>query len=114
MTHYLISFASSGMDHIPREEFDDLVRTSHEVVEAAKEAGVYVFGGGIDEQVAPVRVAADGTVTHDTYRETAELAGGFLVLDLPDREAALEWAARVAKGCRCPQEVRAFQYDPHS
>ncbi len=30
-------------------------------------AGVYVFGGGIQEEVHPVLVAADGTVSTETY-----------------------------------------------
>ncbi|MFC7599149.1 hypothetical protein ACFQVD_03375 [Streptosporangium amethystogenes subsp. fukuiense] len=34
------------------------------------------------------------------------------ILDLPSREAALEWAKKIAASCRCSQEVRAFQYDP--
>ena len=37
---------------------------------------------------------------------------GPTVLDLPSREAALEWAAKIAKACRCNQEVREFMPDP--
>lgn len=110
MTKYLISFPSAAMD-VPADEWDDLVRTSHEVVEEAKEAGIYVFGGGIDEDVAPVTVHADGTVTDAVARP---LDGGFLVVEIPTRAEALDWAARVAKGCRTPQELRAFGYDPAS
>jgi hypothetical protein len=40
--------------------------------------------------------------------------GGYTVLELPSREAALEWAAKIAAACRCSQEVRQFQYDPAS
>lgn len=34
--------------------------------------------------------------------------------ELPSREAALGWAAKLAVACRCAQEVRAFQHDPAS
>ena len=44
--------------------------------------------------------------------QTAELDGGWTVLDLPSREAALEWAAKFATACRCAQEVREFGPDP--
>lgn len=44
--------------------------------------------------------------------ETKELNGGFTVVDVPTREAALEWAAKIAVACRCAQEVREFQFDP--
>ena len=54
-------------------------------------------------------MAGDGTVSAGGYRE---LDGGWLVLDVPSREAALHWAARVAAACRCRQEVREFQEDP--
>ena len=113
MTKYLISFPSGVME-FPEEDFDDVVRESHEVIREAKDAGVYVFGGGIDEDVDPVRVAADGTVTNDTYPQTKVLDGGFTVLELPSREEAETWAAKIAKACRCAQDLRQFQYDPES
>ena len=72
------------------------------------------FGGGIDESVPPVMVDGDGTVTEGTYPQTSQLEGGYSVLELPSREAALAWAAKIAAACRCAQEVRAFQYDPES
>jgi hypothetical protein len=36
------------------------------------------------------------------------------MLELPDREAAVGWAAKIATSCRCPQELREFMYDPIS
>jgi hypothetical protein len=113
MTHYLISFPSAAMV-VPEGEFDDVVREAHAVIQEAKDAGVYVFGGGIDESVEPVTVSADGTVTAGTSPQTAHLEGGYTILDLPSREAALEWAQKIATSCRCAQEVRAFAYDPMS
>jgi len=113
MTKYLISFPS-GVMQFAEEDFDDVVRESHEVIQEAKDAGVYVFGGGIDEDVDPVRVAADGTVTNDTYPQTKVLDGGFTVLELPSRDEAEKWAAKIAQACRCAQELRQFQYDPES
>jgi hypothetical protein len=40
--------------------------------------------------------------------------GGFTVLELPSRWEAIAWAARIAKACRCNQELRVFQFDPQS
>ena len=42
------------------------------------------------------------------------LDGGFCVLELPTREDAVRWAARIAAGCRTPQELRMFGDDPES
>jgi hypothetical protein len=113
MTKYLISFPSDAMV-VPEEEFEAVVDASHAVVQEAKDAGVWVFGGGIDESVPPVMVGADGTVTEGTYPQTKQIEGGYSVLELPSYEAALEWGAKIAAACRCAQEVRAFQYDPAS
>jgi len=33
-------------------------------------------------------------------------------VDVPSREDALKWAAKIAAACRCTQEVRAIGFDP--
>jgi len=112
MTKYLISFPSDAMN-VSDEDFPTVVAESHAVIAAAKEAGVYVFGGGINEDVDPVIVDQDGSVRRETY-PGSELDGGFTVLELPTRDDAIEWARRIAASCRCPQELREFMYDPDS
>ncbi len=113
MTKYLISFPSAAMA-VSEEELPAVADAAHAVVQEAKDAGVWVFGGGIDESIPPVMVDGDGTVREGTYPQTAQLQGGYSVLELPSYEAALEWAAKIAVACRCAQEVRAFAYDPAS
>ena len=113
MTKYLVSFPGPAMD-VPSKDMAAVGEAAHAVIREAKDAGVYVFGGGINEEVAPLMVAADGSVTNETYPQTKEFDGGFCVLELPSREAAIKWAARIAQACRCPQELREFQYDPES
>ena len=112
MTKYLISFPSEAMA-LTDEEFPIVADAAHAVIEEAKAAGVYVFGGGIAEDVDPVLVAADGSVSAEIY-PGSELKGGFTILELPDREAAEEWARKIAVSCRCSQELREFMYDPLS
>ena len=113
MAKYLISFPSAAMV-VPDGEWEAVGHDSHAVIEEAKAAGVYVFGGGIDENVSPVLVSADGTVTEGGYPWAPPLNGGFTVLELPAREDAVAWAARIAHACRCDQELRVFQFDPQS
>ena len=112
MTRYLVSFPSGAMDHIPAEEMPAVSEAAHTVVRAAMDAGVWVFGGGLAEDVEPVMVAGDGTTTAGTYPQTRELNGGFTILDLPSREEAVQWAAKIAAACRCAQEIREFMPDP--
>lgn len=113
MTKYLISFPSAAMT-VPDDELPAVADAAHAVVQEAKDAGVWVFGGGINEGIPPVLVDGDGSVREGTYPQTAQLEGGYSVLELPSHEAAVEWAAKIAAACRCAQEVRAFQYDPAS
>lgn len=113
MTKYLVSFPAAAMD-VANLDMAAVSATSHAVIREAKEAGVYVFGGGINDGIAPQLVAADGTVTNATYPQTGEFNGGFCVLELPSREAAVLWAAKIARACCCAQELREFGYDPES
>ena len=54
-------------------------------------AGVYVFSRGIEEQVDPVLVSADRSISPGTY-PGSDLTGGFTVLELPTRDDAVLWA----------------------
>lgn len=99
---------------VPAEDMPAVSDASHAVIREAKAAGVYVFGGGINSEVAPVVVAADGSRTTGTYPQTREFDGSFCVLELPSRADAVQWAARLAAACRCAQELREFYYDPDS
>ena len=113
MAKYLISFPSKAMV-VPEGEWEAVGRDAHAVIDEAKAAGVYVFGGGIDEDVPPALVSADGKVVAGGYQWGPPLDGGLTVLELPSREEAVTWAARIAKACRCDQELRVFGFDPQS
>lgn len=112
MTKYLISFPSEAMQ-ITDEELPQVSDDAHAVIEDAKAAGVYVFGGGIAEDVDPVLVSADGSVSAEIY-PGSYLKGGYCVLECATRVDAIEWARKIAVACRCGQELREFMYDPAS
>jgi len=111
MTRYLISFDDGAMT-FPEEELPAVAEAAHAVVQEAMDAGVWVFGGGLysDEELSVV--ATDGTVTDGPYPESKAYTGGLSVVDVPSRQEALEWAAKIAVACRCAQEVREFMPDP--
>jgi hypothetical protein len=110
MTRYLISFDDGAMT-FPEEDLPDVAKAAHAVVQEAQDAGVWVFGGGLKSQRASI-VATDGTVTDGPYPETKAVLGGFSVVDVPSRDEALRWAAKIAVACRCAQEVRELLHDP--
>ena len=59
-------------------------------------------------------MAPDGSVADGPVPETKAVVGGFSIVEVPSREDALAWAARIAEACRCAQEVREIMYDPES
>ena len=113
MPRYLISFDDGSMDHIPDDDLPAVSEAAHAVVREAKAAGVWIFGGGILRQQSTI-VATDGTASGGPVPETKAVIGGFSIIEVPSREDALIWAARIAEGCRCAQEVREIMFDPES
>ncbi|MFI5931817.1 YciI family protein [Actinoplanes sp. NPDC051494] len=110
MSRYLISFNDGAMDHIADGDWDDVATSSQAVFREAVDAGVWVYGAGLERQRASV-VDTDGAVTDGPYPETKEVIGGFAVIEVDTREEALAWAAKLAAGCRCAQEVRVLMAD---
>jgi hypothetical protein len=111
MTHYLISFDDGAMT-FPEEELPDVDKAAHAVVEEAKDAGVWVFGGGLMEYEQVSVVTTEGVVNDGPIPGKNAYLGGFSVVNVPSREKALEWAAKFAGACRCSQEVREIMHDP--
>jgi len=103
MTQYIILFDDGDMV-FPEEDLPDVARASQAVVQEARNAGVWVYGAGLEHQ-DPSVVAIDGTVTDGPYPESKEHLGGFAVVDVPSRQEAVEWAAKIAVACRCAQQV---------
>jgi hypothetical protein len=111
MARYLISFDDGAMT-FPEEELPAVTDAAHAVMHEAKDAGVWVFGGGLTVLEEAIVVGTDGTVTDGTYSESKQYLGGFSIVEAPSREEAVKWAAKFAVACRCAQEVREILPDP--
>ena len=112
MAEDLIYFNQQWVGEHSEEWFRSRGALAASVVQEMKDAGVYVFAGGLEEG-APV-FSADATsgsvlVTDGPYVETKEFLGGLTVVDVADDEAATMWAGRLAEGCGWPQEVRVVK-----
>jgi hypothetical protein len=110
MPQYLVAI-HHPQDFEPHSESEETRRDIAVLNEEMLAAGVRVFVGGLE----PVRNAISievkqgrPLVTDGPYLETKEHIGGFWVLEVADRDAALEWGRRAAIACRAPVEVRAF------
>ena len=97
-------------DQIPAA-FGEVDRVDAEL----RRADAWVFAGGLasPESATVVRVAAGNTtVTDGPFAETKEQLGGFWVIRCADLDQALAWAAKCARACREPIEVRPFDDEP--
>lgn len=112
MRRYMISFNDGDMK-FPMAELPQVAEESHAVVREAKAAGVWIFGGGFFSDV-PVVVNENGDVRPGPITPSEVRLGGFSVLEVENDEQAYYWAAKIAKSCRCDQEVREMIYDPES
>jgi hypothetical protein len=113
MKQYLLAVHMAEGEPAPPEE---QMQQTYKAVDAfnaeLQSAGVWVFAGGLHppETATVVRSQNGQVVTTDgPFAETKEQLGGFWVIEAPDLDAALAWAARGSEACRAPVEVRPFQ-----
>ena len=92
-------------------EQPDMSEAAHALVQEAKDAGVWIFGGGVNYNEEASVVATDGTITYGPYPVSKKRLGGIAIVDVPSRKEALEWAVKIAVACRCTQDVREFLPD---
>ncbi|WP_340540960.1 YciI family protein [Nocardioides sp. GXZ039] len=116
MTEYLLYFNQQWVGDHPEEWFAGRGPLAMAVTQEMKDAGVYVFAGGLEEdpQLAFAADPTSGTtvVTDGPYVETKEFLGGFAIVDVPDDETAKHWATRISEACGWPHEVRRFKPQP--
>ncbi len=113
MKQYMLSVHSAAGDAPPSAEamqqaYEDVAAFNAEL----QAAGAWLFAGGLHPpSTSTVVRVKDGYVltTDGPFAEGKEHIGGFWVVKAADLDAALEWAARAARACASPVEVRPFQ-----
>jgi hypothetical protein len=118
MTQYLLSVHLVEGEPVMSE--DDM-QQAYKAVDAfnteLQSAGVWVFAGGLHPPSTATVVRAQGgqvLTTDGPFAETKEQLGGFWVIQTPDLDRALDWAAKASAACRAPVEVRPFQDESES
>ena len=112
MTEYLIVFNDEWVPDHTVEQLREKSKAVRALIAEMKEAGVFVFTGGLDIDAPVFSVdASSGTplFTDGPFVESKEHLGGFAVVDVPDEDAARLWAGKIAEACGWPQEVHRFQ-----
>ena len=91
------------------ENMDERMPTCAAYADAMKKAGIYVAGERLRAvgTTTSVRVVEGRTqVVDGPYAEAKEQLGGFHIIDVPDLDTALAWAARCPSAARGVVEVR--------
>ena len=116
MTQYLLSVHMiEGEPEPPQEEIERAYRQVDAFNQSLQEQGAWVFAGGLHpaDTATVVRMEEGEVITTDgPFPEAKEQLGGFWVIEAPDLDAALAWAARGSEACMAPVEVRPFQDEP--
>ena len=117
MTQYLLAVHIVEGETPPPEVMEQAYKDVDAFNAELQAKGAWVFAGGLHpSDTATVVRVADGEVltTDGPFAETKEQLGGFWVIEAPDLDAALAWAAKGAAACKAPVEVRPFQEDPEA
>ena len=110
MARFLLSVIQPDGPAPPPPMLARIMRDVDAVNREMDEAGVTVLRAGLSPaRDAKVVRAQDGRmlVTDGPFAETKEHIGGFALIDVADRDAALAWAHKIAAATTLPIEVRA-------
>ncbi len=100
--NYTILIYETPADFAVRTDPDPKKREAYWAVwppysKALKDAGIFVGGAGLQppETATTLKFHGDQTQVQDgPYADTKEQIGGFFMINVPDLDAALDWAAR--------------------
>jgi len=104
---YVLLIYEDDAERVAR--MDERMPTCAAYAQAMQKAGIYVDGNRLRaaSAAATVRVVDGRThVVDGPYAEVKEQLGGFHVIDVPDLDTALAWAARCPSASRGAVEVR--------
>ncbi|NEE03426.1 YciI family protein [Phytoactinopolyspora halotolerans] len=114
MTQYLLSIYQPDGPAPEPEILEPVMRDLNALEQEMKDAGVWVFSGGLHAASTATVVRAKGDddvlTTDGPYIEGKEHLGGFTIIEAPDLDVALDWGRKLARAVRLlPVEVRPFQ-----
>jgi hypothetical protein len=109
---YLLSLwmQEMPMDDLPAEQVGEMMAPWFEYNEALKAAGAWVGGDQLTPSASATSLSTatgERVVSDGPFAETKEQMMGYYLIDVPDLDAALDWAAKVPSAAYGTVEVRA-------
>jgi hypothetical protein len=105
----LIYGEERAAESVPREQMTEIINAYTDYSQALRDARVWVASNRLKPTSAAtaVRVTNGHTQLLDgPFAETKEQLGGYYLIDVPDLDAALSWAARCPAAGSGTVEVR--------
>ncbi len=117
MTQYLLSVHGNEEEYakVPEDQWPEMFAAVEAFNQQLQADGVWVFAGGLEGAETATVVDGQGdspVLTDGPYLETKEHMGGFWIIEVPDLDAAVRYAAAGSKACQGLVEVRPFQAEP--
>jgi hypothetical protein len=113
MAQYLLTVVEpSGAGEPEPEALEQIMKDVGAVDQAMRDAGVWVFAGGLYPPPSSTVLRPNGgdvLMTDGPFAEGKEHVGGFSIIDVDDLDAALDWARQLARATTLPIEVRPFR-----
>lgn len=109
MRYLLLMYGEEPATEPTQEAFDATMAEWRAYDQAMKDAGVFVAGEALQpsQTATTVRLKGDERVVTDgPFAETTEALGGYYLIDVPDLDAAIDWAARSPGAKDGPMELR--------
>src|SRR5262245_27727255 len=109
MRQYLLSVYQPDGDPPASVDLEKITRDLDTLNQEMKEAGAWVFAGGL-HPASTATVVRDSLTTDGPYAEGKEHIGGITVIQAADLDDALDWARRLSRATTLPIEVRPFAH----
>ncbi|HEU0214307.1 MAG TPA: YciI family protein [Jiangellaceae bacterium] len=112
MRYLLLIYSEEQTAPASQEEIDASMAEWWEFDGAIKASGVHLAGDALQpSQTATTVRLKDGerVVTDGPFAETREVLGGYYLIDVPDLDTALDWAARCPAAKYGSMEIRPVQ-----
>lgn len=117
MTRYLLSIYQPDTDPPVTGDLDVISRELDVLEAEMKQAGAWVFSGGLHPPSTATVVRHtenDVLITDGPFLEGKEHIGGFVVVTTSDLDAALDWGNKLSRAATLPVEVRPFHGEAES